>query len=141
MGKRRVVVTGMGIVSPLGHDLAGNWDGIVNGRSGIGMVEGFDASTYPTRIAGEIRIAIDGHHRHAEFRRIHMGQLRDVVRHPALAAPGRQGRVDIIDDSLQIRHAIFPKRKSRQSLGGFSELRKVSTAINASRIRRPGAVP
>ena len=52
---RRVVVTGMGIVSPLGNDLASNWDGIVNGRSGIGMVTGFDTSTYPTRIAGEIR--------------------------------------------------------------------------------------
>lgn len=55
MSKRRVVVTGMGIVSPLGHDLAANWDAIVNGRSGIGPVTGFDASTYPTRIAGEIR--------------------------------------------------------------------------------------
>ncbi|MGV8943258.1 beta-ketoacyl-ACP synthase II [Thermomonas sp.] len=55
MSKRRVVVTGMGMVSPLGNDLASSWDGIVNGRSGIGLVEGFDASTYPTRIAGEIR--------------------------------------------------------------------------------------
>ena len=55
MSKRRVVVTGMGIISPLGLDLASNWDGICNGRSGISMVEGFDASTYPTRIAGEIR--------------------------------------------------------------------------------------
>jgi 3-oxoacyl-[acyl-carrier-protein] synthase II len=55
MSKRRVVVTGMGIVSPLGNDLASNWDGIVNGRSGIAPVAGFDASTYPTRIAGEIR--------------------------------------------------------------------------------------
>ncbi len=55
MSKRRVVVTGMGIVSPLGNDLASNWDGIANGRSGIGPVAGFDASTYPTRIAGEIR--------------------------------------------------------------------------------------
>ena len=55
MSKRRVVVTGMGMVSPLGNDLASSWDGIVNGRSGISMVAGFDASTYPTRIAGEIR--------------------------------------------------------------------------------------
>ena len=55
MSKRRVVVTGMGMVSPLGNDLASSWDGIVHGRSGIGPVEGFDASTYPTRIAGEIR--------------------------------------------------------------------------------------
>ena len=55
MSKRRVVVTGMGMVSPLGNDVASSWDGIINGRSGIGPVEGFDASTYPTRIAGEIR--------------------------------------------------------------------------------------
>ncbi len=55
MSKRRVVVTGMGMVSPLGNDLASSWDGIINGRSGIGPVTSFDASTYPTRIAGEIR--------------------------------------------------------------------------------------
>ena len=55
MSKRRVVVTGMGIVSPLGNDLASSWDGIVNGRSGIGPVTHFDASTFPTRIAGSVR--------------------------------------------------------------------------------------
>ncbi|MGO4551943.1 beta-ketoacyl-ACP synthase II [Lysobacter sp. 2RAF19] len=52
---RRVVVTGMGIVSPLGNDLASTWDGIVNGRSGIGPVTHFDASNLTTRIAGEVR--------------------------------------------------------------------------------------
>ncbi|MUV14227.1 beta-ketoacyl-ACP synthase II [Noviluteimonas gilva] len=52
---RRVVVTGMGIVSPLGNDLASTWDGIVNGRSGIGPVTHFDASGLTTRIAGEVR--------------------------------------------------------------------------------------
>ena len=55
MNGRRVVVTGMGIISPMGNNLASNWEAVCNGRSGIGMVEGFDASTYPTRIAGEIR--------------------------------------------------------------------------------------
>ncbi|HZH44914.1 MAG TPA: beta-ketoacyl-ACP synthase II [Lysobacter sp.] len=55
MSKRRVVVTGMGIVSPLGNDLATTWDGIVNGRSGIGPVTHFDATGFATRIAGEIR--------------------------------------------------------------------------------------
>ena len=52
---RRVVVTGMGIVSPLGNDLASSWDGIVNGRSGIGPVTHFDVSGLTTRIAGEVR--------------------------------------------------------------------------------------
>ena len=55
MSKRRVVVTGLGIVSPLGNDLATSWDGIVNGRSGIGPITHFDASAFPTRIAGEVK--------------------------------------------------------------------------------------
>ncbi len=55
MSKRRVVVTGLGIVSPLGNDLASSWDGIVNGRSGIVALTGFDASAMPTRIAGEVK--------------------------------------------------------------------------------------
>ncbi|MEG3791987.1 beta-ketoacyl-ACP synthase II [Lysobacter sp. CCNWLW3] len=55
MFNRRVVITGLGIVSPLGNDLASNWDGIVNGRSGIGPITWFDASNFTTRIAGEVR--------------------------------------------------------------------------------------
>lgn len=54
MSNRRVVVTGMGIVSPLGNDLASTWDGIVNGRSGIGPISHFDTSGFATRIAGEV---------------------------------------------------------------------------------------
>jgi 3-oxoacyl-[acyl-carrier-protein] synthase II len=55
MSRRRVVVTGMGMVSPLGNDLASSWDGIKNGRSGIGPLTSFDASTFATRICGEVR--------------------------------------------------------------------------------------
>lgn len=55
MSNRRVVVTGLGIVSPLGNDLATTWDGIVNGRSGIGPITHFDTTGFTTRIAGEIR--------------------------------------------------------------------------------------
>ena len=55
MSKRRVVITGLGIVSPLGNDLASSWEGIVSGRSGIGPITCFDASALPTRIAGEVR--------------------------------------------------------------------------------------
>ncbi|MGV7196853.1 beta-ketoacyl-ACP synthase II [Xanthomonas axonopodis] len=52
---RRVVVTGMGIVSPLGNDLASSWDGIIHGRSGIGPITQIDASQFTTKIAGEIK--------------------------------------------------------------------------------------
>lgn len=55
MSQRRVVVTGMGMISPLGNDLASSWDAIVNSRSGLGPITSFDASLFTTRIAGEIR--------------------------------------------------------------------------------------
>ncbi|MGY1425305.1 beta-ketoacyl-ACP synthase II [Lysobacter sp. A289] len=51
---RRVVITGLGIVSPLGNDLASSWDGIINGRSGIGPISHFDTTGFTTRIAGQI---------------------------------------------------------------------------------------
>ena len=52
---RRVVVTGLGIISPGGNDIASAWDNVVAGRSGIGPVTRFDASSFPTRIAGEVK--------------------------------------------------------------------------------------
>ncbi len=55
MSQRRVVVTGMGIVSPVGNTLASAWDGITHGRSGIGPLTQFDASAYNTRIAGIVK--------------------------------------------------------------------------------------
>ncbi len=55
MSHRRVVVTGMGIVSPVGNDLHSAWDAIVNGRSGIGPITHFDTTGYATTIAGEVR--------------------------------------------------------------------------------------
>ena len=54
-GRRRVVVTGVGLVSPLGVGTAATWEGILAGRSGIGPITRFDASAYPTRIAGEVK--------------------------------------------------------------------------------------
>ena len=55
MSQRRVVITGMGMISPLGNDLASSWDAIANGRSGLGPITSFDTSLFTTRIAGEIR--------------------------------------------------------------------------------------
>ncbi len=52
---RRVVVTGLGIVSPVGNDIATAWDNVQNGRSGIGPITNFDASAFATRFAGEVR--------------------------------------------------------------------------------------
>ncbi len=53
--KRRVVVTGLGLVTPIGIGVQETWDAAVNGKSGIGPITQFDASSMPVRIAGEIK--------------------------------------------------------------------------------------
>jgi len=54
-GERRVVVTGMGALTPIGNDVPAFWDGLVNGRSGIGPITLFDTKHVPSKIAGEVR--------------------------------------------------------------------------------------
>ncbi len=55
MSKRRVVVTGLGIVSPVGNDVTAAWNAITAGRSGIGPVERIDTTNFATHFGGEIR--------------------------------------------------------------------------------------
>jgi 3-oxoacyl-[acyl-carrier-protein] synthase II len=55
MSARRVVVTGMGMVTPLGNDVPSTWDGLVAGRSGITTIDAFDPSRLTARIAGQVR--------------------------------------------------------------------------------------
>jgi 3-oxoacyl-[acyl-carrier-protein] synthase II len=55
LSKRRVVITGLGILSPVGIGVEENWRNISAGRSGIGPVSQFDASGWPSRIAGEVK--------------------------------------------------------------------------------------
>jgi 3-oxoacyl-[acyl-carrier-protein] synthase II len=52
---RRVVITGVGLVTPLGTGVEKNWQALMEGRSGIGPVTRFDVSDFPTRIAGEVK--------------------------------------------------------------------------------------
>ena len=55
MPRRRVVITGLGIVSPVGTGIAQAWQNILAGRSGIAPITRFDASAFPSRIAGEVK--------------------------------------------------------------------------------------
>ncbi len=55
MTRRRVVITGLGIVSPVGNSIPEAWDNIVNGRSGIAEITRFDVSEFPVKIAGEVK--------------------------------------------------------------------------------------
>lgn len=52
---KRVVITGMGAITPIGNDVPSYWDALLSGTSGTGPVTSFDASAFPTRIAGSVR--------------------------------------------------------------------------------------
>ena len=52
---RRVVVTGLGLVTPLGTGVEKNWEALMAGRSGIAPITGFDVSEFPVKIAGEVK--------------------------------------------------------------------------------------
>src|SRR6185369_13071436 len=53
--ERRVVITGMGVVSPLGHELDTFWNALIEGKCGVNKITAFDASTFDTQIAAEVK--------------------------------------------------------------------------------------
>ena len=55
MSKRRVVVTGLGMVTPVGNSVYETWNNIIAGKSGIRLIDHFDTSDFSVRIAGSIR--------------------------------------------------------------------------------------
>ena len=56
MSKRRVVITGMGIVSPVGNTVPEAWANILSGKSGVEKITRFDASAFASQIAGEVKV-------------------------------------------------------------------------------------
>ena len=55
MSKRRVVVTGLGLICPVGGNVVDAWAAILRGESGIGPIHRFDVSAFPTRFGGAVR--------------------------------------------------------------------------------------
>ena len=55
MSKKRVVVTGLGLITPVGIGVKESWANIINGQSGIGKITKFDCSTFPSQVAGEVK--------------------------------------------------------------------------------------
>ena len=55
MSKRKVVITGLGVVSPVGNSVTGSWENICSGKSGVTRITRFDASPFTSQIAGEVK--------------------------------------------------------------------------------------
>ncbi len=86
-GRPRIVITGMGIISPLGHTADENWDSLLQGRSGIGPITQFDPTGLPVSIAGEVKDFSPGDYiNFKEARRMsRVSQLATVAAQMALA--------------------------------------------------------
>ncbi|MBK8181465.1 MAG: beta-ketoacyl-ACP synthase II [Candidatus Competibacteraceae bacterium] len=89
MAKRRVVVTGMGIVSPVGNTVETAWTNILAGRGGIGPITAFDVSAYPVRIGGAVK----------DFQIEHYLNPKEAKKMDAFIHYGIAGAVQAIRDS------------------------------------------
>jgi 3-oxoacyl-[acyl-carrier-protein] synthase II len=104
--RRDPVVTGIGAITPLGLNAPDTWDGLVNGRSGIGPIESFDASDLPVRIAGEVR-GFDGEallgakrfRRSARFSQLAIAAAREAVADASLEVDTASERTAVIVNS------------------------------------------
>jgi len=136
-GRERVVITGMGTVNALAHNMEETWQALLAGRSGVGLVTHFDASSYPCRIAAEIRdfeprdfIPFKEARRMARCSHILVAAAKEALAHANLTPPlddGR-GRVGVVIGT---------------AVGGVEEVERNTRKIITQSIRsvRPYAVP
>jgi len=97
------VVTGIGAVTPLGLTVPETWDGLVNGRSGVSLIESFDASDLPVRIAGEVH-GFDGEavlgpkrfRRSARFSQLAVSAAREAVADAGLDTAAESDRTGVV---------------------------------------------
>jgi 3-oxoacyl-[acyl-carrier-protein] synthase II len=120
--KKRVVVTGLGLVTPLGIGVQESWENLLKGCSGIGPITHFDASNFRTRIAGEVK-----NFRAEEFVPQKMIKRLDVFVHFALAS----ARMAMEQSGLKITPALSPDVgvMTGCGLGGLKTLEDTHTVI------------
>ena len=112
--KRRVAVTGLGVVSPVGNDIPTMWDALVHGRSGIARIAGFDPSPYDSQVAGEVReLEMSEYMDRKELRRT------DRFTHLAIAAATQALRDAKLD---QVRDAERAGTAISSGLGGIATM-------------------
>ncbi len=129
MARRRVVITGLGIVSPVGNSVTEAWQNVVAGRSGIGSITRFDASAFPVQIAGEVR-GFDV----AKYLSLKEARRMDVFIHYGMAA----GIEAIRDAGLDGQH-VAPERigvSIGSGIGGLPMIESTCDDFAAGGVRK-----
>ncbi len=131
MSKRRVVVTGIGIVSPIGNDRPSFWNGIVEARSGAGPITLFDATQFKTHFAAEVK----------DFKpeaRIDRRQLRTLERVSQFACAAAKEAVE--DAGLAIGADESPRRFGVITGSGIGGLQEIEDNCQVMLERGPGRI-
>lgn len=129
MSNRRVVITGMGVVSPVGSSLDSAWEAVLNGRSGIGLIKDFDTENYPAKIGGEVAgFDIEKYLNTKEIRKL------DPFVHLGIAA----GMDAIADSGLEFTGELAERSGLivGSGIGGLGSIEKNSTILNANKSPR-----
>ncbi len=129
MDRRRVVVTGLGLVSPLGTGVEKTWEGLVNGRSGIRPIARFPAAEHTTRIAGEVKdFRAEDHVDRKEARRMDLfTQYAVAAARMALSASGL-----VIDEANADRVGVVVG----SGIGGMSTWEETASVVATKGVRR-----
>lgn len=137
---RRVVITGMGMVSPLGMGVEHNWNAITNGKSGIKKIEHFDVSDIPSQIAGIIPTTKDENPQNGDFNAdlyLHPKEQRKVDVFITYGMAAAQEAIEDADwtptdeESLNRTGVLIGS-----GIGGLDEIYKTSTLMNERGPRR-----
>ncbi len=136
MTKRRVVITGLGIVSPLGHEVEPVWKDILAGKSGIGRIDYFDPSEFSTQIAGAV----------PKFDYSHILSKKDARKFDGFIHYGIYAAAKAMEDSgLEITEEIAPRAGVAigSGIGGATVLERVWDVLDKQSPRKvsPFAIP
>lgn len=130
MSKRKVVVTGLGIVSPVGSSIPSAWDHIISGKSGITRITRFDASAFASQIAGEVK-DFDVH----QYLSAKEARRMDIFIHYGMAAAIQAVKDAGIDDISNLN----PERigvNIGSGIGGLPMIENTDTAYHAGGPRK-----
>ena len=134
---RRVVITGMGLVTSLGCGVKTNWDGLLAGKSGIGPIQSFDVSDLPSKIAGQVPLG-DG--KDGTFNPDDWVSTKDQRRMDNFIVYGMSAAIQAVEDSGWMPEAEEERHRTGvligSGIGGLNEISKNAILVEAGKTRR-----